>query len=39
MTQEGKSLDERITSTEDELTSTQEALCEVYEMIEGLVKA
>ena len=39
MTQEGKSLGERITSTEDELTSTQEALCEVYEMIEGLVKA
>ena len=39
MTQEGKSLDERITSNEDELTSTQEALCEVYEMIEGLVKA
>lgn len=37
--EEGKSLDERITSTEDELTSTQEALCEVYEMIEGLVKA
>lgn len=39
MTQEGKSLGERITSTEGELTSTQEALCEVYEMIEGLVKA
>lgn len=39
MTQEGKSLDERITSTEDELTSTQEALCEVYEMVEGLVNA
>mgnify|MGYP004625191507 FL=1 len=37
MVQEGKSLDERVTSTEDELTSTQEALCEVYEMIEGLV--
>lgn len=39
MAQEGKSLDERITSTEDELTSTQEALCEVYEMVEGLVNA
>lgn len=39
MVQEGKSVEELISENSDEITAAQEALCEVYEMIEGLVNA
>lgn len=37
MVQEGKSVEEIVAANTEEITATQEALCEVYEMIEGMV--